>query len=129
MKALWARTWFRATVGMSLALLAAIVGAIAGFSADPRLVFFIEAPLTVYQAAFLFIAWAFVLIIASHFRPVERKGPAFFAAVAMMMFAGVFRELDTITPWGLTQALACAGLITWAGFGRLTPKTDKGENA
>lgn len=129
MKALWARTWFRATVGMSLALLAAIVGAIVGISGDPRLAFFIEAPLTVYPAAFLFVTWAFVLIIASAFRPPERKGSAFFAAVAMMMFAGVCRELDTITPWGLTQALICAGLITWVGFGRLTPKTDKGEKA
>lgn len=114
MTALFRSRWGR--FGLVLVFLAAMAGlfALAGYD---RVSFFYETKLAIFPFDFLFMFWSLGLIFGSLFVPLKRRTRVTFAGLAMLMFAGVFRGLDAVTLWGLTQAVACGGAITWMGFG------------
>lgn len=114
MKALLRNRWAR--FGMMLVTLAVIAGLMAMAGWD-RVNFFYEAKFETFPFEVLLLVWSLGLIFGSFFTPLKRRVRVSFAGGAMLMFAGLFRELDAVTLWGLTQAVLCAGAITWMAFG------------
>ncbi|MDO9336846.1 MAG: hypothetical protein Q7T61_10630 [Caulobacter sp.] len=116
MKSLLQSRWLGLTAGAVVAV--AIVAAMVLVGDAGRKAFF-QAPVDALPLAFIFLAWAMVSLAATIFTPTARRGRRSIASLALLMFSSVFlNEIDTVTLYGLAQALGCCAFVTWLGFGR-----------
>lgn len=114
MTALLRNRW--AVFGVVVVMLAAMAGLML-LAGEDRVSFFYEAKFQTFPFDFLFLFWSLGLIFGSMFTHRKRRVRVSFAGCAMLMLAGLFRELNAVTLWGLTQAVLCAGAVTWMAFG------------
>ena len=123
MKAFFQNRWSGFVV--VLVTVATLTG-LAALAGEARVLFFIQARFEIYPLAFLFPIWSILLMAGSLKGSKSKRLRAVYAGGAMLMFSGLFTQMETVTLWGMVQALACAGFISWLGFGRL-PRPEPGE--
>lgn len=115
MRALLRTRWFN--VAVLLTTLTVLIGA-AVLAGEARLRFFMEAPLETFPFILLFPFWGLALSAMCLFSPKARRVRTQFAGLAMVMFSLFIIQLDTVTLFGLVQALGLGVLVTWLGVGR-----------
>lgn len=123
MRAFLRSPWFAGLVALTAVTTCCVIGF---FLVDePNIRAFFRTRWDIFPLAFLILAWMLAVVGATLFVPPARRARPSYASLAMLLFSGFFSQVESVTAYGMVQALGLCLVVTWFGFGRIPEPTAK----